>query len=400
MNLIWPMRFGLQMVAAALVAAGAMTGGEVTSVSASGSAPATAGASSTGCQSWVTEQPPSPGSRDSRLRGVAVLSSCDAWAVGSQIGSGASRTLIEHWDGAAWSVVASPNPGVGLNLLNGVRASSPASVWAVGRFGDSAGTDHALIEHWDGTTWSVVPSPSPAGSELTAVRVVSARDVWAVGDTFNGTSSRTLILHWNGAAWRQVASPNPGHPTDSDVLAAVTATSATSAWAVGESTDGTTFRTLILRWNGARWTQVPSPSPGTRSELLAVAATSAANAWAAGAAVQGGKSGTLILRWNGKTWSRSPSPGGGSGTDSFLTSLSATSPASALAVGGYSGTGNPGRTLVLRWSGSAWRRVPSPDPGPSGSTLYAVAASSAGNAWAVGIFRQGLTGRALAIHCC
>ena len=43
---------------------------------------------------------------------------------------------------------------------------------------------------------------------------------------------------------------------------------------------------------------------------------------------------------------------------------------------------------------------PQPDLGPSGNTLYGVAASSAGNAWAVGIFRTGLTGLALTIHCC
>jgi len=387
MHATWRARQVPQLVVAALIAAGTLAGAGVSSALAAG------------CQSWVNGQPPSPGSTDSRLRGVAVLSACDAWAVGSQIGTGASQTLIEHWDGAAWSVVPSPSPGAFLNVLYTVRATSADSIWAVGRFG-SAGGDHTLIEHWNGTVWSVVPSPGPAGSELTAVRVVSAPDVWAVGDTFDGTRSRTLIMRWNGSAWTRVASPNPGGPADSDVLAGIAATSPSNAWAVGEISDGTTFRTLILRWNGARWARIASPSPGTHSELFAVAATSAVNAWAVGAAVVRGKSDTLILHWNGKNWSRSPSPGGNAGSDSFLAGVTATSRANALAVGGYSGSGNPGRTLVLRWSGSAWRRVPSPDPGPSGNALYAVAASSAGNAWAVGIFRQGLTGLALAIHCC
>jgi hypothetical protein len=383
-----------------LVATLVMTGPLVVTGALAGTGSASA-ALAAGCQSWVAGQPPSPGSTDSRFRGVAVLSGCNAWAVGSQIGTGPSQTLIEHWDGTTWSVVPSPDPGANLNLLNGVRAVSPSSVWAVGRFRDSAGADRTLIEHWNGTAWSVVPSPGPAGSELTAIRVVSARDAWAVGDYFNGSQSRTLILRWNGSTWKRVASPNPGAPTDSNVLAAVSATGPGNAWAVGESTNGTTDRTLILRWNGTRWRSVASPDPGTRDELFAVTATSQANAWAVGSTTRGGPSGALILRWNGRTWTRSRSPGGGgSGSDSFLLGLAATSSSNAIAVGGFTGSGNPGRTLVLRWTGSAWRRVPSPDLGQSGNTLYAVAASSAGNAWAVGIFRTGLTGLALAIHCC
>ena len=283
----------LRPLAATLVMTGTLAG-----IGFTGSASALAA----GCQSWVAGQPPSPGSTDSRFRGVAVLSACDAWAVGSQIGTGPSQTLIEHWDGSSWSVIPSPNPGASLNLLNGVRAVSPSSIWAVGRFRDSAGTDRTLIEHWNGTTWSVVPSPGPAGSELTGIRVLSARDAWAVGDYFNGTQSRTLILRWNGSTWTRVASPNPGAPTDSDVLAAVSATGPGNAWAVGEDTNGTTDRTLILRWNGTRWRTVPSPSPGTRDELFAVAATSPANAWAAGSTARGGQTSTLILHWNGRTW--------------------------------------------------------------------------------------------------
>jgi hypothetical protein len=56
-------------------------------------------------------------------------------------------------------------------------------------------------------------------------------------------------------------------------------------------------------------------------------------------------------------------------------------------------------TLVLHWDGRTWARVPSPSPG-TGSDLLGVAASSAGNAWAVGGFRDGGPLRTLAIHCC
>ncbi len=36
-------------------------------------------------------------------------------------------------------------------------------VWAVGEYIDF-GSFHTLTEHWNGTVWSVVPSPSPTGN--------------------------------------------------------------------------------------------------------------------------------------------------------------------------------------------------------------------------------------------
>src|ERR1700722_18316697 len=64
-----------------------------------------AGASAATCQAWVSSQPPSPGSSENQLNAVAVLSPCNAWAVGSDESSGGEQTLIEHWNGAAWTVV-------------------------------------------------------------------------------------------------------------------------------------------------------------------------------------------------------------------------------------------------------------------------------------------------------
>ncbi len=128
------------------------------------------------------------------------------------------------------------------------------------------------------------------------------------------------------------------------------AASASSAWAVGVI--ASTYKPLILRWNGTAWSQVPSPSPV--GYLLAAAATSARSAWAVGST---GTCKSLILRWDGSAWKRvaSPSPG----ADDVLRSVAATSVGSAWAVGG---TGS-GKTLILRWNGTVWKRVPSPSPG-------------------------------------
>src|SRR5712691_9148193 len=64
--------------------------------------------------SWsAADEPPNPGglSKPDILNGVTVLSSTNAWAVGSYFNGVADRTLIVHWNGSVWKVVASPNVG-------------------------------------------------------------------------------------------------------------------------------------------------------------------------------------------------------------------------------------------------------------------------------------------------
>jgi hypothetical protein len=123
-----------------------------------GTIPAAASAATS--QSWSGLQPPSPGADNNELSGVAVLSPCDAWTVGSlNNSSGLQQTLVEHWNGTAWTVVPSPDPGSLDDALAGVRAVSASDIWAVGA-DDIPGIEQTLIVHWDGHTWSHVTSPA------------------------------------------------------------------------------------------------------------------------------------------------------------------------------------------------------------------------------------------------
>ena len=90
------------------------------------------------------------------LRAVSAVNATDVWAVGDATANGQStgQTLIEHWDGTAWTIVGTP-PLSQAAALNGVAENSSADVWAVGEVGDQT-----LTEHWDGRGWQVVPSPS------------------------------------------------------------------------------------------------------------------------------------------------------------------------------------------------------------------------------------------------
>ena len=63
-----------------------------------------------------------------------------------------------------------------------------------------------------------------------------------------------------------------------------------------------------------------------------------------------------------------------------LFGVAATSAGNAWAVGQVTSSG---KTMIAHWNGTAWKQVPSPTPA-GGGALYAVAATSASNAWAVG----------------
>ena len=143
----------------------------------------------------------------------------------------------------------------------------------------------SLIEHWDGVQWSVIPGPNPGSSldYLYGVAAVSSNEVWAVGKyaSPNG-GAPTLIEQWNGKKWRQVPSPSPG--MFANVLYGVAALSSSNAWAVGEylPTPSAAY-TLTEHWNGRAWKVIPSPSPGPSHLLRAVAEVpGTSQAWAAG----------------------------------------------------------------------------------------------------------------------
>ncbi len=212
------------------------------------------------------------------LQGVAAFSSNDVWAVGNT----GSKPLIEHWNGSSWSAIPSPNPGSD-SALDSVAVVSANDVWAVGTNG--TGT---LTENWNGSSWTIVPSPSPdSGSALTSVAVASANDIWASGysETGGSTGAKTLTEHWNGSSWKRVPSPSPkGGGTIGDALLSLTVGSTNNVWAVGYHGTGDAYtNTLIENWNGSKWRVVSSPSPGDDSYFQGAAAVpGTSNAWAVG----------------------------------------------------------------------------------------------------------------------
>jgi hypothetical protein len=201
--------------------------------------------------------------------------------------------------------------------------SSANDVWAVGNdccyaYGSQEYT-HSLIEHWNGSAWSIVPYPKdePADSSLHAVAAISSADVWAVGNA-PYPNNQALIEHWNGTTWSD-ANFYIGSLFQSD-FAGVTAVSPNHYWAVGweePSQSNQVPQTLTEYFNGGRFTltQSPNKEPKTgyhlTNQLTGTVALSPHNVWSVGLWRWYPGSGTtrsLSERWNGKKWKTEPGP--------------------------------------------------------------------------------------------
>lgn len=213
---------------------------------------------------------------------------------------------------------------------------------------------------------------------LAGVSGTSANDVWAVGSGPGGT----LTEHWNGARWSVVPSPSPGTGAGKTTeLSGVAAVSPSDAWAVGSYSSGphegdTTTLGLIEHWNGKRWSKVACPcgKNGSGGPVLAgISAVSGSDIWAVGS----DGSGPLIVHWNGRKWAAAPLAGN---KGAQLTAVSATSARSAWAVGVARGAGP---ALTAHWNGRKWSWVSAPGSATF-NDLRAVAAKSPSSAWAGG----------------
>jgi hypothetical protein len=293
--------------------------------------------------SWSRVPSPSP-AVGSELTGVSCASATACMAVGDYSVTGGFSTLVESWDGTSWSVVPSPNPGAGgISILSGVSCASATACTAVGYDYTASAVEKTLVESWDGTSWSVVPSPSPGnGDGFGGVSCISADACTAVGSyaPAGASSPITLVESWDGSSWSVVPSPSPS-PGYGDNLAGVSCVSATVCTAVGQrsTTAAGVGNTLVESWNGTSWSVVPSPEHGAApSNLIGVSCVSATACTAAGRyhPAHGGV-GTLIESWNGTSWSVVHSPNRGSWSE--LDGVSCASAIACMAVGFHQPTG-------------------------------------------------------------
>ncbi|MFZ0667678.1 MAG: hypothetical protein WAM97_18155 [Acidimicrobiales bacterium] len=338
---------------------------------------------------------------DTAFEGVSASGPDEAWAVGTYADKEAlDAPLAEHWDGSAWSQASVPQPTGQQAKFNAVDDLAPDDAWAVGTsFSGGAGATPAgltLIEQWNGTTWTILPSPNGATGTpgdtnlLDAIAGTGPDDLWAAGWVLNNKLNILTLLfeHWNGTSWSLV--PPPADGSGAEVATSLTAISSNDIWAVGSYAGG---GTLAAHWNGKKWALVPTPdlivADDSENELTGVSAVGADNVWASGYEDDDSKNFAqpYVLHWNGAAWTMTQVPNIGT-EGSRLRSIQVVSADDIWAVGQEQKNNGSILSLTEQFNGSKWSVEPSPDPGMIrklvDNSLAAIGTGGGGNLFAVG----------------
>jgi len=342
--------------------------------------------------SWAVQHSPNPARANvSWLSGVFCTSARACTAVGSSGRSFGSRaTLVEVWSGKRWVIVRTPNPtGAKNSTLSAVFCASPSACTAVGNYTNGAGTELTLAERWNGRTWSIQPTPNPAGAlseiSLAGVSCPSPTSCTAVGAQSNTITTAigagkqaTLAESWNGTTWTIDRTPNPTRGSlPQSWLLAVSCPSPTVCSAVGGSGS---IGTLAERWQGTNWAISPTGSSGA-GDLRGVSCFSSMDCTAVGES----DTAPLAERWNGNRWmvQHVPNPGGGLVTPEAVACASTNA---CTAVGGISSGVFTSLVAAWRWDRMRWTLEQAGNlPGalPQGA-LYAVSCLKTTSCVAVG----------------
>ncbi|MEI6125555.1 MAG: MopE-related protein [Pseudomonadota bacterium] len=157
-----------------------------------------------------------------------------------------------------------------INQLRTIWGVSSNRVFAIG--------DYGTILHYDGSTWSKMPSG--IDQNIFGVWGASGSNVFAVADSGK-------IIHFDGSAWSSMTSPVSTRLRDA------WGTSATDVFAVGENG-------VIIHYNGSAWSTMTSPTTLT---LQGVWGSSSINVFAVGGPSGSGSGNGIILKYDGVAWS-------------------------------------------------------------------------------------------------
>jgi hypothetical protein len=310
--------------------------------------------------------------------------------------------LIMHWDATKWQITDSPNTALDRNnYLGDVKCVSTSDCWAIGSSTNTIGVAaQALSMHWDGATWSVV-SPSPVDTSQAAetsfegIACISSTDCWAVGFSL-ANDYQGLIEHWNGNSWTIVPTP----PQEKSILYGVTCTGTADCTAVGVQwttalTGSGLYQTLIEHWDGTSWSVATSPNTAVDQDniLSAVACANASDCWAVGSF--NNYSQALVEHFDGTMWSIVAVPQ----ANEILNAVTCLNANDCWAAGPYYTPSPPAQTLLMHWDGAAWTTIGTPNTNATESnTLSGIACSGSSDCWAIGRYSGKNSSQTLTLH--
>lgn len=326
-----------------------------------------------------------------RLNDVTVVAPDDVWVVGQQRDpTGLKWPLILHRDDTGWAEVPFARGSWNVDAwLVGVDAVTSGDVWAVGNY-RTGGTWYPLALHFDGATWTRVPMPDlHRYVEVTDVVAIDAARAFIVGRV----RGDPLVLGWDGSAWTRRPFPMPAR----DALEAVDA-SGKRIWVTGGRKfygAPQAYRFAVGHWTMPPMPPLPDYAPWVTMDahLYGVEIQRTDRVWAVGSQLlqtdYGGdfldnRFELVIERWDGHRWSIVPTP---RIPGPFESATDVASTRGAVWVAGYVTPGEFGHTraLVLVRTPGGWRIPVLPDwVSRHRSALTAIDGLRRGAVWAVG----------------
>ncbi|MBK6939063.1 MAG: hypothetical protein IPH13_02500 [Planctomycetes bacterium] len=290
----------------------------------------------------------------------------------------------------SWAGVPAPDPaGSTHTVMRNVDVLDETDAWAVGEAYDVLpGQTTPVAMHWDGTTWTLVPTPIPspgpasANCGLDAVKMIASNDVWAGGwqykqDAAGYVGPHLFVIHWDGSQWTEVPTPMPAtlgtQGGSGEFIHGIDASGPNDVWFVGEWMEALQNKrpALAMHWDGSNFTMFDTPLMHAKGDSLeAVAVIAHDDVWAVG----GGKTSAsgpnaYIVHWDGSSWTlqMTVTPG----ILSRLRDVKAIASNDIWACG-ETFVNNTYRTWFIHYDGSSWTEFMSPT---GGAGLYAVASN-------------------------
>lgn len=340
---------------------------------------------------WQALRTPSLGDEQEGLSGLSCRSASNCMAVGAFVNNAdVQAALTEQWNGHAWKVLSAPDPGPNENVLTAVSCPAATQCIAVGYY-DAAGSLQALAERWNGGIWTTLAVPH--GGVLNGVSCATANDCVAVGSYLppGRPVPLTLSATWDGSTWTVQPSPDPGGAPAQ--LTSVACPNSTRCIAVGDYQPGPGLvHPLTALWNGTAWTRLTTQAPGGANgwnTLTSVSCPRPSNCTAVGTTFHlPGRPyhpQALAESWNGTRWTARPTPALKDKFKAYLDAVSCPATTRCRAAGGYLTAQGNGFVLAEAWNGATWRRLlPLTDPSPVFNGLYAISCPATYRCIAVG----------------
>ena len=284
---------------------------------------------------------------------------------------------IWHYNGSNWTDMSSSL----IPFPCSIWGSAADDVFVVGDDRDH----HAIILHYNGTSWSKMETDMaiPPGSRWWLYNVwgSAANDVFAVGAILTEGHHHAIILHYNGTSWSKMDIPPETLP--SSRFQYVWGSAANDVFAFGDTYDVNPEEGeyVILHYDGSNWTPIPLPDEFNTPEFCELfhGWGSSNNVYLVGDIINEDELSVegIVIHYNGESWSEAYRLT----STAFYEVWGASS--NDVFVGGVvvDEEWNIENIIIVHYDGSNWTQMDTPT---IKDVIYSIWGSSANDVFAVG----------------